>query len=417
MAESAAIDWDKAFAGRAEGMSASEIRELLKVLDQPDIISFAGGIPDPALFPSDVLRSAFATILSDPELGPKSLQYSVSEGYLPLRRWIAERMTSTGAPCEVENVIITAGSQQGLDFIGKLFLSPRDTALVTAPTYLGALQAFNAYEPRYDVLRLEDGNRTPDAYREAAAAAGGPVALSYVVTEFANPTGESLSLAARQRLLDLAAEIDIPVVEDAAYEALRFEGEALPSCLGLDIARTGSIERSRVIYCGTFSKTIAPGLRVGFVCAARNLVQKLVLAKQAADLHSATLNQIVMHQVVEAIYDRQIPKLVAVYGKRRDAMLAALARHMPEGVSWTRPQGGMFIFLTLPVGFDGAELLAQSLKQVRIAFVPGSAFFADGSGANSIRLNYSLQSEATIEEGIARLGRLIAGNLAAARAA
>ncbi|SEC72042.1 DNA-binding transcriptional regulator, MocR family, contains an aminotransferase domain [Rhizobiales bacterium GAS191] len=417
MAEIGSIDWESAFAGRAEGMRASEIRELLKLLDQPDIISFAGGIPDPALFPSEALRSAFATILADPQLGPKSLQYSVSEGYLPLRRWVAERMAQRGIDCGIDNVVITAGSQQGLDLLGKLFLSAGDTALVTAPTYLGALQAFNAYEPRYDSLRLEDGNRTPAAYREAAKSNGGRVALAYVVPEFANPTGETLSLAARRNLLELAGELDIPVVEDAAYEALRFEGEALPSCLALDIARAGSIERSRVIYCGTFSKTIAPGLRVGFICAARHLVHKVVLAKQAADLHSATLNQMAMHQVVEAVYDRQIPKIVESYRRRRDAMLSALARHMPDGVSWTRPQGGMFVFVTLPEGLDGAALLADALAQARIAFVPGEAFFVDGSGANSIRLNYSLQSEAGIEEGIARLGRLIAGKLASPRAA
>lgn len=394
-------------ASRSSRMKASEIRELLKLLDQPDIISFAGGIPDPALFPSAEIGAAYGAVLADGAQGPGSLQYSVSEGYLPLRRWIAGHMGRLGVPCEAGNILITSGSQQGLDFIGKLFLSAGDTALVTAPTYLGALQAFNPYQPRYDRLDLA-GNATPAYYRDAAAAAGGRVALAYVVPDFANPTGETLPEADRLRLLDVAHELGIPLVEDAAYQALRYGGEALAPLQALDIARTGSMERSRVLYCGTFSKTIAPGLRVGWICAAQEVIGKLVLVKQAADLHSATLNQMVMHRVAEAVYDAQVARLAAAYGRRRDTLLAALARHMPPGVAWTRPEGGMFVWVTLPAHLDGAALLAAALREERVAFVPGGAFFADGSGANTLRLNFSLQSEAAIEEGMARLGRLIA---------
>jgi len=400
------FDWNAAFAGRADRMRASEIRELLKLLDQPDIISFAGGIPDPALFPTQAIRDACASVLTGPQ-GIQSLQYSVSEGYPPLRRWIAERMRRLGAPCDIDNIVITSGSQQGLDFLGKLLLSAGDTALVAAPTYLGALQAFNPYEPRYDSLRFDESNATPEAYREAAGAAGSRLALAYAVPDFANPTGDTLSEEARLRLLDLTAELGVPLIEDAAYSALRFEGEPVRSCLALDIERRGDIDRSRVIYCGTFSKTVAPGLRVGWVCAARDLVQKIVLAKQAGDLHSGTLGQMVMHAVVEAVYERQVGEIVAVYSQRRDAMLAALSRHMPEGVSWTRPQGGMFVWVTLPAALDGAELLAASVADERVAFVPGGAFFVDGSGRNTIRLSYSLQSQGAIEEGVRRLGRLI----------
>jgi DNA-binding transcriptional MocR family regulator len=287
MTEQAQIDWEKAFATRAAGMRASEIRELLKLLEQPDILSFAGGIPDPALFPSEAISEAYASILADPQLSAAALQYSVSEGYLPLRRWLVGQMARLGVPCDVDNIVITSGSQQGLDFLGKLFLSPGDTALVMAPTYLGALQAFNAYEPRYDTLNLDEGAPVPGAYRDAAQAAGGRVAMAYVVPDFANPTGETLDEGARSHLLDLINELNIPLIEDAAYEALRFEGEPVTSCLALDLQVCGSIDRSRVVYCGTFSKTIAPGLRVGWICAARDLVHKIVLAKQSADLHSA----------------------------------------------------------------------------------------------------------------------------------
>lgn len=400
--------WDGTFASRADGMRASEIRELLKLLDQPDIISFAGGIPDPALFPDTAIREAYGEILGHNGQALQSLQYSVSEGYLPLRSWLAQHMADLGVPCDVDNIVITSGSQQGLDFLGKLFLSPGDTALVTAPTYLGALQAFNAYEPRYDIIVPGEAEAAVAAYRARAATGGGRVALAYVVPDFANPTGETMDEPQRRDLLALVAGLGVPLIEDAAYAALRFDGAPVPCCLALDVRRSGSIDRSRVIYCGTFSKTIAPGLRIGWICAARDLVHKLVLVKQASDLHSATLNQMVMHQVVQANYADQIDRIGRVYAVRRDAMLAALDRFMPNGVSWTSPQGGMFIWVTLPEGHDGAVLLAAALEQERIAFVPGGAFHVDGSGRNTIRLAYSLQPEARIEEGMRRLGHLIA---------
>jgi len=410
------IDWEKLYAARAAGMRASEIRELLKVLDQPDVISFAGGIPDPALFPTEQIRDAYARILSDPALGPQALQYSVSEGYPPLRRWIVGHMASLGIACEAENIVITSGSQQGLDFLGKLLLSPGDTALVTRPTYLGALQAFNPYEPRYDTLRPAERINDPQAYVEAARAAGGRVALAYAVPDFANPTGETLSEAERRNLLDLAAALDIPLIEDVAYRALRYEGEPVRPMLALDIERCGHVDRSRVIYCGTFSKTIAPGLRVGWICAARELAHKVVLAKQAGDLHTSTLNQMVMADVAERLYERQVPALVEVYRGRRDAMLAALERHMPAGVRWTHPEGGMFVWVTLPDGMDGAELLAAALEEERVAFVPGTAFFADRGGRNTLRLNFTLQSPQEIEEGLGRLGALLRRRLPAGAA-
>jgi DNA-binding transcriptional MocR family regulator len=396
--------WEPRYAARAERMRASEIRELLKLLEQPGIISFAGGIPDPALFPVAEARAAYAAVLADAAMAGGGLQYSVSEGYLPLRQWIVRHMGDLGVACEEDNIVVTSGSQQALDFLGRLLLSPGDTALVTAPTYLGALQAFSAYEPRYDELRPEDGNRTPQSYADAA---GARVKFAYVVPSYANPTGETLSLAARERLLDLAAELDIPVVEDAAYAALRFEGDALPPIMALEVARRGGIDNARSIYCGTFSKVLSPGLRVGWIVAPQAMIRRLVLVKQASDLNNSTINQMVMHRLAETAYDAQVDRARAHYRRRRDAMLAALKTHMPEGVTWTRPGGGLFVWLRLPDGMDGASLLDRAVKEAGVAFVPGAAFFHDDRGRNALRLSYSLATEGEISEGIARLAKLL----------
>lgn len=399
------LDWEHIFATRSARMKASEIRELLKLLEQPDIISFAGGIPDPALFPADEFKTAYADIFSGAQVNA-ALQYSVSEGFKPLRDWIVADVAKIGIECSADNVFITSGSQQALDYLGKLFLSPNDTALVTWPTYLGALSAFNAYEPNYDQLSL-NGNRTPEGYRDTAAKAGGAVKFAYLSADFSNPTGETITREAREKLLALADELDIAILEDAAYQHLRYDGEALPPILTLDIARSGGIENTRTIYSGSFSKTLAPGLRVGFVIAAMPVIRKLVLMKQAADLHSSTINQIAIEHVASRGFDAQVAKIKSVYSGRRDAMLAALAKYMPKNTSWTKPEGGMFVWVTLPDGMDGAELLAKSLSTEKVAFVPGKAFYADGSNANTLRISFSCANDQMIDEGIKRLGRLI----------
>ncbi|MFC3164378.1 PLP-dependent aminotransferase family protein [Ciceribacter thiooxidans] len=406
------LNWESIFATRSSRMRASEIRELLKLLDKPDIISFAGGIPDPKLFPDEHFKAAYADVFAGEGVGA-ALQYSVSEGYKPLREWLQSEMGRIGIDCTADNIFITSGSQQALDYIGKLFLSPKDTALVTWPTYLGALQAFNAYEPTFDQLSLS-GNRTPESYQAAAQKAGGEVKFAYLSSDFANPTGETVDRAGRERLLDMAGELDIAVIEDAAYQHLRYEGEAIPPILSLDIARKGSIENTRTIYCGSFSKTLAPGLRVGYVVAAMPVIRKLVLMKQAADLHSSTINQIAIAHVAERYFNEQVAKIKSAYSARRNAMLAALGRYMPAGTTWTRPEGGMFIWVTLPESMDGAALLARSVETEKVAFVPGQAFFADRSGTNTIRLSFSCANEAMIDEGIKRLGGLIGGAVSAA---
>lgn len=393
-------------ASRSSRMKASEIRELLKLLDQPDIISFAGGIPDPSLFPAEAIADAYQAVLGGAEAGA-ALQYQVSEGFLPLRKWLAAHMGQLGVACDEGNIFITSGSQQALDYLGKLFLSPGDTALVTWPTYLGALQAFNAYEPRYDRLNTAGGNMTPEAYRAAAAANGGKVKFAYLVPDFANPTGNTLDARQREAVLDLAGELDIAVIEDAAYRALRYGGEGVTPILALDCARSGGIDKARTIYCGSFSKILSPGMRVGWVCAPRHVVEKLVLMKQASDLHSPSINQMVMHRVAETIFDGQVEKLIGAYRRRRDALLGALEASMPKGISWSRPDGGMFVWLTLPEDADATDLLARSVKEARVAFVPGNAFYADGTGRNTLRMSFTLADDRAVNEGVPRLAKLL----------
>lgn len=384
--------WNDHFSTRMAHVRASEIRELLKLLDQPDILSFAGGIPDPSLFPIEKTQAAYGGALAS--AGDQALQYSVSEGLPALRQWIADRMTAAGAPCGPENVVITAGSQQALDLIGRLFLSRGDTVLVERPTYMGALGAFNAYEPTYATLDLEGD------------AAG---KLAYVVPDFANPSGRTMNRAEREGLVRLAHARDTVLIEDGAYRELRFAGEDEPSLISLDIARSGSIEEARTLFCGTFSKTISPALRLGWVCGPRAVIDKLVLLKQGCDLHVSTINQMVGAALVAEGYDDHLARLRAHYRERAAAMQAALERHMPEGVSWSRPQGGMFVWVKLPEGVDGAELLERALAEERVAFVPGAPFFAVDPRANTLRLSYSLPNPEQIEEGVRRLSRVLAG--------
>lgn len=400
-----AQDWAGRFSERMSRVRASEIRELLKLLDQPDILSFAGGIPDPGLFPAEEIQKGYDAILADPVLSRQALQYSVSEGYLPLRQWIAERMTRDGMPCDPDNIMLTAGSQQALDLIGKLFLTKGDTVMVARPTYLGALQAFNGYEPAY--LDLPETALSQGVDEAALMAGRAPRPLGYFVPDFANPTGVSLTLAEREALLAMADRLDMTLVEDAAYRELRFVGEPTPTVLGLDIARSGGIDSTRTLFLGTLSKTLSPALRIGWVCGPRPVIEKLVLLKQGADLHVSTINQMVAHRAVTEGYDQHLHRLRGAYGAKARVMLSALERTMPKGVTWSHPEGGMFVWIDLPEGIDGAALLARAIEEERVAFVPGAPFFAEKQTPNAIRLSYSLPTDAQIEEGVQRLARLI----------
>jgi DNA-binding transcriptional MocR family regulator len=399
------------YAPRAAGMNASEIRELLKLLDNPGIISFAGGIPDPALFPSDVIEQLAGDILRS-GAASQALQYSISEGYLPLRRWIAGYMREArGVACEAENILITAGSQQGIDLIGKLLVAPGDIVLVERPTYLGFLQAMRAYEPQWRELAIgKESCATPDLAPGEAARAR----VAYLIPDFANPTGRTLDLAQRQAALECARALDIAVIEDAAYGDLGHDGQRHDALLRLDCDAVGGIDRSRVLYCGTFSKIFAPGLRVGWICGARAVIEKLVLVKQASDLHVSTLNQMLMERLAAQGFEAQCARNRRAYAERKGWMVEALARHMPQDVRWVRPEGGMFVWLELPAGFDGAALLERAVRDFAVAFVPGAPFFIGTPERATIRLSFSLASREQIFEGVRRLAELIASEREAA---
>lgn len=392
---------DFRLSSRARSIKASEIRELLKLVGKPSMISFAGGIPDPTLLSVGLFQEAWRHVFAGPSIAREALQYSTTEGYLPLRQWIAQHMQQHGVPAGPDNILVTSGSQQALDLIGKLLLDPGSTVVTATPTYLGALQSFSAYEPQFAGIDAPQPTG-PNAPR-----------LLYLVPDFANPDGATMSKTARHQALDQARTLNAVIVEDGAYSALRYDGEDLPPIAALDAAN-GGLESSRTIYCGTFSKTLSPGLRVGWVCGPAALIRKLTLLKQGADLHTATTNQMVVHHVASAAYDSQVARARALYRVRRDAMLAALERHAPPGLRWKKPEGGMFIWLELPAHLDAGALLRQALRQ-DIAFVPGAAFHPGGAGHNTMRLSFSLCDEAQIEIGIFKLCDLI-GQQSMARA-
>ena len=399
----AALDWEGAFSPQARRLSSSAIREILKITQRPEIISFAGGLPAPELFPVQQVRAAANAVLD--RHGPAALQYSATEGYAPLREWLARR-----AGIGAAQVQIMTGSQQSLDLLGKMLIGEGDVVLVEAPTYLGALQSFNPYGPRYVQLSADEQGIDTDALEHLLA--GTRAKLLYAVPNFQNPTGRTLPLARRQRLLDLTRQHGVILIEDDPYGELRFSGEALPSLYTLGLEAYGDPDASHVVYSGSFSKVLVPGLRDAWVQAAAPLIAKLVQAKQGADLHTPTFNQMIIAELVDTVMPAQIEKVREVYGERARHMLAQMRQHFPAGVSYTAPQGGMFLWVTLPEGLDAAELLRRAVER-RVAFVPGAPFHALGGGHNTLRLSFSSATLPQIEQGIAALGQTIREALAA----
>ena len=368
------------FARRMEALKASEIREILKVTQRPEVISFAGGLPAPELFP--VKRLAAATQQVFEEEGTRALQYSTTEGHPPLRRKIAERMKATwGAQVIPEQILVTSGSQQGLDLTGKLFLDEGDVVLCESPTYLGALSAWNVMRPRWVEVATDDDGMDPAAL-EAKLRAHPNAKAIYVIPTFQNPSGRTWSLERRRRFMEVVERHDVWVVEDNPYGELRLEGESVPSLKSLDT-------KGRVVALGTFSKVFCPGLRIAWVAAELSVIERLVILKQGADLQTATLSQLQVNRYLEENdLDADIAKIIPVYRERRDAMLSALEKEMPAGVRWTRPQGGLFLWVTLPTNLNARTLLDECVRQ-NVAFVPGGAFFPNGGNENTLRLNYS----------------------------
>ena len=398
--------WDHRLAQRVQRMSSSVIRELLKLTNDPEIISFAGGLPAPSVFPVEEFKKAAIEVLDFS--GSTALQYGSTEGFEPLRQWIVEYSAQAGININANNVMISSGSQQGLDLIGRVFINPGDRILVEAPTYLGALQAWNAYQAEYISVDSDEHGMKIDALEAALRA--GPKFI-YVLPNFQNPTGRTMSLERRKQLVNLAQHYGVPIVEDDPYGQLRFEGDHLPSVLGLDSACLDVVCRSpyagNVIYLSTFSKILAPGLRLAWVIAPENVISALVKAKQGADLNTAKFTQMTTHEVCKnGFIDQHINVIRKVYLERRNTMLKCLDEHMPPGVQWNKPEGGLFLWVTLPEHMNATDLLQEALKE-KVAFIPGEPFFPSGGGKNNMRLNFSFSSPDQINEGIARLGRVI----------
>jgi 2-aminoadipate transaminase len=390
-------------------MTSSAIRELLKLTERPEIISFGGGLPAPEAFPIDEIREAADAVLL--RHGTAALQYGTTEGCVRLREAIARQMARYGIVVPIDNIIITAGSQQALDLIGKVLINPGDRILTETPSYLGALQAFTMFGAEYATVPMDDEGLRTDALETALRV--GPKFM-YVLPNFQNPSGVTLALERRRALVVLSDRYGIPLVEDDPYGQLRYEGEHVPSLVVLDAEKDNTHANGKysgnVIYMSTFSKTLAPGMRLGWVVAPREVIQRLVQAKQGTDLHTSTFVQLIAAEAIEqGVMERNVRRVRDMYRSRRDVMLRALARAFPDpalGVTWTRPQGGLFLWVRLPEGMDSAELLKDAIEQC-VAFVPGVAFHPDGSGANTLRLNFSNADPAHIEEGIERLGRVV----------
>jgi 2-aminoadipate transaminase len=397
--------WDHRYAQRTQRMTSSAIRELLKLTEDPEVISFAGGLPAPDVFPVDEFNAACEQVLKD--WGAQALQYGSTEGYLPLREMIARHTGRYGISITAQNILITSGSQQALDLLGKVFINPGDRILVEEPTYLGALQAWNAYGAEYVTVPMDENGMRTDGL-ESALRCG--VKFIYVLPNFQNPTGVTLSRERRQQLIEIADRYGVPIIEDDPYGQLRYEGENLPSIVTMDneFRRNGGNDyRGNVIYLSTFSKTLAPGLRLAWVVAPTQVIRKLVQAKQGADLHTATFNQIVAFEVARGGFlDRHIWLIRRVYGERRNIMLDAMEELFPPGVRWTKPQGGLFLWGMLPKGMDTSEIFKVAVKR-KVAFVPGTSFYALGGGENTMRLNFSYSNPDQIKIGIERLGNLL----------
>lgn len=394
--------WSHRYAQRTKTIKSSAIRELLKLTQRPEVISFAGGLPAAELFPTERFKEACTKILTDN--GTTALQYGPTEGYKPLREMIANNLQRYGILATPENVLLTSGSQQALDLIAKLLINRGDRILVEAPTYLGALQAFNVFGAEYVTVPIDEHGLRTECLEGALRS--GPKFM-YILPNFQNPGGTTMSLERRVELVALADKYGIPLIEDDPYGQLRYEGEHLPPLVMLDREhhrRDDHYQLGNVIYLSTFSKTLAPGIRLGWIVAPPEVISKLVQLKQGADLHTSTFNQMLAYEVAkDGFLDEHVRTIRSVYGERRDVMLHALKEFFPPGVTWTHPQGGLFLWVTLPEGMDCQSLFKVAVKN-DVAFVPGDCFYTEeGDGLRNFRLNFSFTKPDQIREGIRRL--------------
>ncbi|MGP7819791.1 aminotransferase-like domain-containing protein [Niallia sp. 01092] len=387
----------KKFAERTGLVKSSEIREILIVTERPEIISFAGGLPAPELFPVEAIKNACNIVLN--EEGMASLQYSTTEGYIPLREAICKRMEYIGINSTIENILITSGSQQAIDLTGRLFINEGDTIICESPTYLAAINAFKSYNAKFvevamdnDGMIIEELEKTLQEHPNTK--------FIYTIPDFQNPTGRTLKLERRKKMIELATQYDVLIVEDNPYGAVRFAGEALPPVKHFDT-------EGRVIYISTFSKIFTPGLRLGWICADKSFIDKYVAFKQSADLHTDSFAQRITSKYME-LYDLEehINKIKAVYKERCTAMLSCIEEFFPKNLSYSMPEGGLFIWIELPESVDSRKIFAECLEN-NVAFVPGAPFFPNGTKNNALRLNYSNMPKDKIIEGMKRIGEVL----------
>ena len=401
--------WDERYALRTDNIGSSAIRELLKLTSLPDVISFAGGLPAPEVFPIEKFKEAADVVLT--EMGESALQYGTTEGYQPLREMIARNASKYGIQISADNVLITSGSQQALDLLGRIFINRGDRVLVESPTYLGAIQAWNAYGVKYVTIPFDENGMRTDLL-ESRLRTG--IKFIYVLPNFQNPTGVTLSRERRKQLVDMADAYGVPIVEDDPYGQLRYEGEHIPPVVVLDDemrAKEVPMYSGNVIYTSTFSKILAPGLRLAWVVAPSEVILKLVQAKQGADLHTSTFNQYLAYQVANSEWMKtHICLIRKTYRERRDVMIKALEQYMPEGVQWTEPKGGLFLWVTLPKSIDTKAIFTKAVE-AKVAFVPGGSFHPLGGGENTMRLNFSNTRPELTMEGIKRLAQVIKDHL------
>ena len=385
------------YAARTSGMSASEVRALFAVASQPDVVSLAGGMPFVQAIPTEDVMEAVRHVIE--EDGATALQYVGGQGHLSLRERLVSLMAEEGVEADPHDVVITAGAQQGLDLVGKIFIDPGDLIAVEAPAYVGALTAFGAYQPRYLQIDIDEEGMVVDQLEDAFVRGDRPTFV-YTCPNFGNPSGMTLSYRRREQLVARCREAGVPIIEDNPYGMLRFEGESLPALRTLD--------PENVIYLGTVSKVFSPGVRVGWALAEASVIQRLVLAKEAADLCGSSFNMLVTERYLAGDRWRvNLQSLVEIYRSRRDVMLEVIDETFPDGALWTNPAGGFYVWVTLPDWVDTRALLAAAVER-RVAYVPGTAFYPDGRGTNQMRLAFCLPTEERIREGVARLGSLLA---------
>jgi 2-aminoadipate transaminase len=393
------------FSKNVMNIERSAIRELLKITRQPEIISFGGGLPAPDTFPVEELEEITCQLLR--EKGAVALQYGPTEGEIALREEIAKWMMREKATVKSENVLVTSGSQQGLDIIAKIFLDPNDSIIVELPSYMGGLQAFSAYRAKMlGVPQDNDGMRMDLLEKVLAKLArkGRKPKFIYVVPDFQNPSGVTMTLERRKYLLELARKYEVPVIEDSPYRDLRFVGDSVPMIFSLD-------KENYVVALGTFSKLLCPGLRLAWITAPVEWIEPMVVAKQSMDLSSPIFTQLMVAEYLKrGLLPKQVEKIRRLYARKRDVMINALRRYMPKGVEWTEPEGGLFLWVKLPKRMDTTELFPKAVEN-KVAYVMGSAFHCDGKGRNTMRLNFSYPSEEQIEEGIKRLAKMVRENM------